>query len=123
MASTKCPSCGRQNFTTAIVCRHCSCPLLGEAPRPRNLSSTPVRKESFRWVLNASLISVAFAVLLFFVVFLVNVIPNAMHSSETGWTDFTESQKEAMLRWYLTLLGIAVVVVFTVFYRRRHKHD
>lgn len=123
MASTKCPSCGLQNFATAIVCRRCDFPLLKEAGRPANFFATPPRKESFRWVLRATTFFILIAVLLLPAIFLYVVVLGAKHGSETGLMDFTDEQKWQMIRWYLTALGISVVLIFTVFYLRRNKQD
>ena len=73
--------------------------------------------------MNATLFSIAFGVLLFLGFFLATVIPNAMYSSETGWTDYTSEQKSNMTFWYLISLGCGVALIFLFFYLRRQKYD
>jgi glucan phosphoethanolaminetransferase (alkaline phosphatase superfamily) len=79
------------------------------------------RRTSYRWIVSAALISLVFAVVLLCVVFLFNIIPNAMHSAETGWTDFTEDQLASMKFWYLILLVGGIALIFLLFYLRRSK--
>src|SRR3982751_996680 len=122
MASTKCPACGLQNFAAAMVCRRCSCPLLEVVGRPAHLSSAPARKKSSRWLRRATLFSILLAILLLPAVFLFIVVLSAKHGAETG-LDFTPEQMTTMVKWYVTLLGLSVVLIFTVFYLRRSKDD
>ncbi|HEX8846187.1 MAG TPA: hypothetical protein VF791_16180 [Pyrinomonadaceae bacterium] len=83
----------------------------------------PPQKLSLRWLVYATLTSIALAVILLCLVFLFNVIPSAMHSSETGWRDFTPQQWASMKLWYFVLLGGGVALIFLYFYLRRHKYD
>jgi hypothetical protein len=96
---------------------------MGEMAQAMRASLPVVPKTSYRWILNATLFSLALAVLLFFLVFLFNVIPNVMRSSETGWTDFTAAQWANMKFWYLILLGGGVALIFLSFYLRRSKDE
>jgi TRAP-type C4-dicarboxylate transport system permease small subunit len=96
---------------------------VGEAARAiRSRLSTPQRKSN-RWFVNAALVSLAFAFLLFLAFFLITVIPNAMYSSETGWTDYTPEQRSKMSFWYLILLICGVGLIFIFFYSRKRKYD
>src|SRR4051812_36692208 len=122
MASTRCPACGLQNFAAAVVCRRCHCPLLEVAGRPADLSSRYAKKESPHWVRRASVFSIILAILLLPAVFLFIVVLSAKHGSETGM-DFTPEQMTTMVKWYVTLLGVSVILIFTIFYLRRNKHD
>jgi hypothetical protein len=88
---------------------------LRPVPRPR--------KPSSRWAVNATLISIAYAVVLYFLIFLFNVIPSAMHSGETGWRDFTPRQAEDMHFWYGVFLFGGVALIFLIFYLRRRKNE
>jgi hypothetical protein len=74
-------------------------------------------------VVNALLISLAYAVLLFFAFFLFTVIPNAMYSGETGWRDYTPEQIRKMGFWYGILIGLGAALIFLVFFSRRDKYD
>lgn len=85
-------------------------------------SAQTTQKVSYRWVVNAFLTSIIFAVVLACVIFLVNVIPSAMHSSETGWWDFTQEQMSSMKLWFFILLGVGVVLIFFFFFQRRRKY-
>jgi len=123
MASSKCPSCGLQNFPTAIVCRRCNCPLLKVAGRPDDLPSTLEQKESFRWLRRATLFTILLAILLFPAVFLFIVVRGAKHGAETGLMDFTSEQWWTIVKWYVTSLGIVVIITFTWFYLRRNNQD
>lgn len=121
-SSTKCPACGLTNFSSAIVCRQCGCPLIGEygqAIRP----VPPPKKPSLRWAVNATLVSIAYAIVLYCVIFLSNVIPSAMHSGETGWTDFTPRQIAAMKFWFWIFLLGGGTLIFLFFYSRRSKYE
>jgi TRAP-type C4-dicarboxylate transport system permease small subunit len=73
-------------------------------------------------MVNAGLTSLCFAALLFLGFFLFTVIPNAMNSWETGWSDYTPEQKWNMSFWYLVSLtgGVALIILF--FYSRRRKY-
>jgi uncharacterized BrkB/YihY/UPF0761 family membrane protein len=93
---------------------------VAQAMRARRPSS---RKKSNRWVVNAVLISLAFAFLLFLAFFLITVIPNAMYSSETHWTDYTPEQRSSMTFWYLILLGCGITLIFLFFYSRKRKYE
>src|SRR3954464_15946953 len=121
MASSKCPSCGLQNFSTAIVCRRCNCPLLKVAGRPADRSSTLESQESFRWLRRATLFTILLAILLFPAVFLFIVVLGAQHGAETGMMDFTSEQWWTMVKWYVTSLAVAVIIIFTFFYLRRNN--
>ncbi|HEX8890191.1 MAG TPA: Ran-binding zinc finger domain-containing protein [Pyrinomonadaceae bacterium] len=123
MASSRCPSCGLQNFSSAIVCRRCDTPLLKVAGRPDALPSATERKESFRWLRRATLFTILLAILLLPAVFLFIVVLGAKHGAETGMMDFTTEQKWTMVKWYVTSLGIAVIIIFTFFYLRRNNQD
>jgi heme/copper-type cytochrome/quinol oxidase subunit 2 len=81
------------------------------------------KKVSARWLVNSVLISIAYAVLLVFAFFLYTVIPNAMYSGETGWSDYTSKQWANMKFWYLILVNVGVVLIFLFFYSRRHKYE
>ena len=123
MSSSKCPSCGLDNFSSAVVCRRCQCPLVGGFAQALRANLHQPRKQSYRWLVDALLISIAFAVLLFFAFFLFTVIPNAMYSSETGWTDYTPEQTARMKYWYGMLVTTGVVLIFLFFYSRRRRYD
>jgi uncharacterized membrane protein YdcZ (DUF606 family) len=97
--------------------------LLGEVAQALRANLYAPQRTSYRWVLSATLVSLAFAVVLFCAVFLFNVIPSAMYSSETGWTDFTEEQISSMKFWYLILLCAGVALIFLFFSWRSSKHD
>ena len=122
MSSTKCPACGLTNFSSALVCRRCSCPLLGEVAAAMRANLSQPRRLSYRWAVNAVLSSIAYAVLLFFCFFLFTVIPNAMYSSETGWTDYTEEQLDNLKFWYWISLTGGVILIFLFFLLRRDKY-
>ena len=83
----------------------------------------PARKESFRWVRRATVFTILLAILLLPAVFLYIVVLGAKHGAETGLMDFTEEQKWTMVKWYLTSLGIAIIIIFTFFYLRRNNQD
>jgi hypothetical protein len=118
---SKCPSCGLTNFSSAVVCRQCQCPLIGEVARAIRSGHPTFKRVSYRWIVNALLISIGYAVLLFFAIFLIYVIPGAMYSSETGWRDFTSEQIASMKFWYFVLLGGGVALIFLFFFLRRHN--
>jgi len=122
MASSKCPHCGLDNFSSALVCRRCQCPLVGEYAKALRANLTRPQKVSPRWLVNFLLVSIAYAVLLVFAFFLFTVIPNAMYSSETGWSDYTPEQWSNMKFWYLILVGIGVILIFLFFHSRRRKY-
>lgn len=123
MSSSKCPSCGLTNFSSAVVCRHCQCPLIGEYAKTLRANLHQRQKVSARWLVNSVLISIAYAALLVFAFFLYTVIPNAMYSSQTGWSDYTPQQWANMKFWYLILVGVGVVLIFLFFYSRRHNYE
>ncbi|HKR00883.1 MAG TPA: hypothetical protein VJT09_09420 [Pyrinomonadaceae bacterium] len=123
MASTKCPACGLDNYSSALVCRRCYCPLMGEFAQAMRANVPAPKRTSYRWIAGAALISLAYGVMLYCAIFLFNVIPNAMHSADTGWTDFTEEQLSSMKFWFFTLLLGGIVLIFFLFYRRRSKYD
>jgi TRAP-type C4-dicarboxylate transport system permease small subunit len=81
------------------------------------------RRKSNRWLVNAALVSAALAFLLFLAFFLITVIPSAMYSSESGWTDYTPEQRSSMTFWYLILLGCGIGLIFLFFYRRRRRYE
>jgi ABC-type phosphate transport system permease subunit len=83
----------------------------------------PAKKESFLWVRRATLFTIMLAVMLFPAVFLFIVVQGAKHGAETGLMDFTAEQKWTMVKWYLTSLGVSVIIIFTFFYLRRDKQD
>lgn len=83
--------------------------------------AVPPPKTSRRWIVNATLVSLAFAVLLLCAIFLITVIPNAMYSAETGWQDYTPEQLRRMKSWFLFLLVGGVGLIFLFFYLRRSK--
>lgn len=122
MSSTKCPSCGLDNFSSALVCRRCHCPLMGEFARALRENRPTRQNISSRWVASAVLLSLAFAVVLFLVFFLATVIPNAMNSGATGWMDYTSDQKWSMTVWYMISLAIGVSLIVFLCYRRRRKY-
>lgn len=123
MSSSKCPSCGLTNFSSAVVCRRCQCPLIGEYAQALRANIPRRQKVSPRWLVNALLISIAYAVLLVFAFFLFTVIPNAMYGGATGWSDYTPQQWANMKFWYLILVGVGVVLIFLFFFSRRQKYE
>jgi uncharacterized BrkB/YihY/UPF0761 family membrane protein len=96
---------------------------MGEFAQALRSQAQPAPKTSYRWLLKAALTSIALAVLLVFVVFLVNVIPSAMYSSETKWTDFTPEQWASMKLWYFVLLGGGAILIFLFFFLRKGEGD
>ena len=86
-------------------------------------ASAPVRKESFRWFRKATLFTILLAILLLPAVFLFIVITGAKHGAETGLMDFTSEQKWTMVKWYVTSLALAIIIIFTFFYLRRNNQD
>ena len=96
---------------------------MGEVAAAMRANLQHPKRQSFRWLFNAILISIAFGVLLFFGFFLFTVIPNAMYSSETGWTDYTPEQRSNMKFWYWISLAAGVVLIFLFFLRRRDKYN
>jgi len=122
VSSSKCPNCGLTNFSSALVCRRCGCPLIGDVAN-KIRESRPVQKQSsYRWLVLASMFSLAFAFLLFLMFFLFTVIPNAMSTSETGWRDYTAEQKANMSFWYFLSLGCGIAIILLFFYSRRRKY-
>src|SRR5687768_5657635 len=113
--SSKCPNCGLTNFSSALVCRRCGCPLVGDAANAIRASAPVQKSVSYRWLLLGVLFSLAFAFLLFLACFLITAIPNAMNSSQTGWTDYTEEQKSSLAFWYFLLLGPGVAFILLFF--------
>jgi TRAP-type C4-dicarboxylate transport system permease small subunit len=105
-----------------VVCRHCQCPLVGEYAQALRANLPRGQKVSNRWLVNALLVSIAYAVLLVLAFFLFTVIPNAMYSSETGWRDYTPQQWSKMKFWYLILVDGGVILIFLYFYSRRRKY-
>lgn len=83
----------------------------------------PPKKQSYRWAVNAALVTAAYAVVLYCLVFLFNVIPSAMYSGETGWTDFTPRQLESMRFWFWIFLIGGAALIFLCFYLRRRKYE
>ena len=73
--------------------------------------------------MNTLLISMAYAALLLLAFFLFTVIPNAMYSSETGWSDYTTQQWANMKFWYFIVLTGGVVLIFLFFLSRRRKYN
>ena len=96
---------------------------MGEVAAAMRASIQRPQRLSARWVVNAILISIAFAVLLFFGFFLFTIIPNAMYSSETGWTDYTPEQQSNLKFWYWISLTAGVALIFLYFLLRRDKYD
>jgi TRAP-type C4-dicarboxylate transport system permease small subunit len=96
---------------------------MGEVAASMRASRPQPPRQSYRWIVNAILISIAFAVLLFFGFFLVTIIYNSMHSSETGWTDYTPEQLSNMKFWYWISLAGGVALIFLFFLLRRDKYD
>jgi uncharacterized BrkB/YihY/UPF0761 family membrane protein len=96
---------------------------MGEFAQSLRAQAQPPPKTSYRWVMKASLASVALAVLLVFIIFLYNVIPSAMHSNETRWSDFTPEQWSSMKLWYFVLLIAGSALIFLLFFSGRDRDN
>jgi len=95
---------------------------MGEVAAALRAEQQRPRRYSYRWLVNAVLISIAFALLLFLCFFLFTAIPSAMYSSETGWRDYTAEQLDNLKFWYWISLTGGVVLIFLFFLSRRHRY-
>ena len=80
------------------------------------------KRRSFRWISIAIMMSLVFAALLFLAFFLFTVIPHAMNTGKTGWTDYTTAEKAEMKYWYTVILGGGVAIILLFCFLRRRKY-
>ena len=80
------------------------------------------RRKSYRWISIAIIMSIVFAGLLFLAFFLFTVIPHAMNTGKTGWTDYTAAEKAEMKYWYTVILGGGVAIILLFCFLRRRKY-
>lgn len=95
---------------------------MGEFARGLREHNAPPERISSRWIVNAFLSSLAFAVFLFLCFFLATVIANGMYSGASGGRAYTDEHKPTITFWYLISVLLGIVLIFLFCYSRRRRY-
>jgi uncharacterized BrkB/YihY/UPF0761 family membrane protein len=126
MDSTKCLACGLVNLSDALVCKRCHAPLshsfsppVGE-PEPQFQRYWPqeqATRTSYRWAVQALVVSVVLFFVTTFLVYVWSMITTAVAETSKGWSDFTPDQLQQIGRTVGVLCLIEFPIVWFLFYR------
>ena len=133
MDSTKCLACGLVNPSSALACKRCHATLdhpfspSVQEPVPQFAEPEPqfqrywpqeeTPRTSYRWAVNAVIVSIVLFFVTTFLVYVWTMVTTAVAEASKGWSDFTPEQMHQIGRRVGLLCLVEFGAVWLFFYR------